>query len=83
MKPPANPSIGIITIAPTLNRALNQPKVTTSVVGGIDDVIVPKTNAKMIPIINPLTADITPNIKANGTIGTELIVFTTNEFTIN
>ena len=44
MKPPANPSIGIITIAPTLNRALNQPGVTTSVVVGIVIGIVPKIN---------------------------------------
>jgi len=77
MKPPAKPTMGIIIIDPMLNRILNQPRAINSsvrvvgIVYGID----PKINATMIPEINPITADITPNIKAKGTIGTELIVF--------
>lgn len=80
MKPPAKPTIGIITIDPMLNRILNQPRTINSSVAvvGITDGRDPKINATMIPEMNPITADITPNIKAKGTIGTELIVFVSN-----
>ncbi len=80
MKPPAKPSMGIITIDPMLNRILNHPRAITSFVAvlGIIDGIDPKSKATMIPEMSPITADITPNIKAKGTIGTELIVFVSN-----
>ena len=80
MKPPAKPSIGIITIDPMLNRILNHPRAITWLVAvvGITDGIDPKSNATMIPEMRPITADITPNIKAKGTTGTELIVFVSN-----
>ena len=80
MKPPAKPTMGIIIIDPMLNRILNHSRAINSSVAvlSITDGNDPKSNATMIPEMSPITVDITPNIKAKGTIGTWLIVFVSN-----